>query len=110
MADALWLSGAILRIYFLEKETQYYLDSMYLLADTADTGEEKEQKQDNQNMSQSFALEAWRYYHRYDWDHSRKGQYYTLYYGSTAWHYRAAPSKVHFLYASLHYTLVGRKE
>jgi hypothetical protein len=81
---------------------------MYLLADTADTERKKEQKQDNQNESKFCSRGVARYYHRYDWDHSRKVSTIrsTMALRGTI---LAAPSKVHFLYASLHYTLVGRK-
>jgi hypothetical protein len=59
MADALWLSGDTTNLILRKEETQYYLDSMYLLADTADT-ERRKSKNKTIKMSQSFALEAWR--------------------------------------------------
>jgi hypothetical protein len=46
---------------------------MYLLADTADTeGGEKSKNKTIKHESKFCSRGVARYYHRYDWDHSRK--------------------------------------
>jgi hypothetical protein len=47
---------------------------MYLLADTADTEGEEERAKTRQSKHESkfCSRGVARYYHRYDWDHSRK--------------------------------------